>query len=155
MTTTTSLPEFPNLKVVYDAADMAAMERDSAVKFADALQQALDAVLHNAQGSSSGHDAVISLILDAPDQYDLPAHVTLTDAAQKLAELINTDAEAEVVLLTPATLKEARYRFEPEYGESTRDNWVFRLRLPTTLNVLIWAIVDKTGTKPAYAYSFE
>jgi hypothetical protein len=56
---------------------------------------------------------------------------------------------------TPTTLQEDGYHFPPEYGKSKDDNFVFRIRLPHTLGVLIWTTVDKIGHKPAYCYCVE
>ncbi|MDX1940352.1 MAG: hypothetical protein SFU99_07360 [Saprospiraceae bacterium] len=43
----------------------------------------------------------------------------------------------------------------PENGETMRDNWVFYLYLDTLSDHGHWAIIDRTGAKPAYNYGFN
>lgn len=146
------------LKVVANPADVRQMEQSvgCAVPFPDALRQAVRAFLTDRNGSTgAGHDSVCGLLFDVPEDHGLPAKPTADQVAEVLRGYLTTDPEAEVVLLTAATVREEEYRFTPEYGESTEANWVFRVRLPRTLDLLFWAVVDKTGGKPAYAYYFN
>lgn len=41
------------------------------------------------------------------------------------------DPTARIVVLTPATVQIADYRFLPEYGERIDEHWVFRSIAPT------------------------
>lgn len=146
------------LRVVACATDVASMESSAgcAVVFTEALRQALHAYLNDRRGSSpSANDSPCGLIFDVPEAHGLPPNPDAEQVAQVLRTYLKKDAEAEVVLLTQATIKEERYRFTPEYGESLQANWVFRFRLPNTLNILTWAIVDRTGQNPPYAYCVE
>ena len=65
------------------------------------------------------------------------------------------DQKAEIVLLIPATIEQASYRFLPEYGESIAENWVFRIIVPAAWPLLQWSVVDVRGETPAYSYGFD
>ena len=149
--------DVPGLKVVADAKDAETMEKSAGctIKFPEALKLAVDAFLNNAQGSENGSDSVAGLLMDTPEQHGLQAKPSAADVSAKLREYLKTDQQAAAVLLTKATLKQDEYRFPPEYGESVEKNWVFRILLPATLGILIWAIVDKTGKKAGYCYAVE
>jgi hypothetical protein len=43
----------------------------------------------------------------------------------------------------------------PENRETVEDNWIFVLSLPDLSDHIYWAIVDRTGEKPAFAYGFN
>lgn len=149
----------PNLQVVADAADVAAYAARPGwtVSFAEALGLALQAFLTGKSGSpEGGQDAAFDVVRDSPESFGLAA-ATPTDAAitAALRRVLADDPQAKVVLLTPATLRQEAYRFPPEYGESTDDNWVFRIIAPASWPFLQWAIVDPRGERPAYSYMFD
>jgi hypothetical protein len=126
------------------------------VVFPEALRQAIQAFLSERRGSSqAANDSPYGLIFDVPEAHGLLPNPNPEQVAQVLSSYLKSDTDAEIVLLTEATIKEDRYRFTPEYGESLEANWVFRIRLPNTLNVMIWAIVDKAGQEAPYAYCVE
>lgn len=148
----------PDLTVIADPGDVLALEAtpNCAVTFPESLRLGIEAFLGNPDGSpQGGHDAPLGLLLETPAMYGLGDDATAEAASAKLAEFLRTDPEAAVVLLTPATTKLDQYRFPPEYGESLDANWVYRILLPTTFDLLIWSIVDLTGSQPAYCYSYE
>jgi hypothetical protein len=45
--------------------------------------------------------------------------------------------------------------YPPEQGESTQDNWIFVLHIPTLSDHLYWVIVDRRGSKAPYLYGFN
>lgn len=146
------------LTVVADPSGIAALESSQGClfRFPEALKAAICAFCSNASGSgSAGEDSPLGLILATPEAHGLVGDASAAAAAEVLTSYLKTDPEGEVVLLTAETLANERYRFRPEYGESTEENWVFRFRLPTKLDIMIWAVVDKTGARPAYAYCVE
>ncbi len=146
------------LRVVTSKTDVFRMENSAgcAVLFCEALRRAIQAFLSDRRGSSqAANDSPYELIFDVPEAHGLLPNPDPEQVAQVLRCFLKNDADAEIVLLTQATITEDRYRFTPEYGESLEANWVFRIRLPNTLNVMIWAIVDKTGQKCPYAYCVE
>ena len=150
--------DLAGLRVAVSAVDAARMEQAPGclVAFPEALRQALQAFLTNRQGSSaSANDAPSGLLFEVPEAHGLPEDPDGDQVAQALRSYLKEDAEAEIVLLTPSTIQEERYRFTPEYGEDLGVNWVFRIRMPRTFDVLTWAIVDTTGRRPAYAYCVE
>lgn len=148
----------PNLKVVADQGDVAAMERAPGRKilFPEALRLALEAFLTNGRGSpEAGHDSALDVVRDAPESFGLGPDPTDAAIAEALRRVLGDDPKAEIVLLTPAILKQEAYRFPPEYGEGTEEHWVFRIIAPASWPFLQWAIVDPRGEQPAYSYMFD
>jgi hypothetical protein len=45
--------------------------------------------------------------------------------------------------------------YPPEQGESTEDNWIFVLHIPTLSDHLYWVIVDRRGSQAPYLYGFN
>ncbi len=147
-----------NVTLVADPGDAVKLEESPGNRFSlrAALKLAIDAYLTDTQGSpDQGGDAPLGLITTAPDMHGLAADASVADASAKLRSYLAADPQAVLALLTPNIVAQERFRFTPEYGESLADNWVFRIILPTTLNVLTWVVVDKTGERPAYSYCIE
>ena len=150
--------DLAGLRVVATEADVHRMEQSTgcAVTFHESLQQALQAFLTSRRGSSeAANDSPCGLIFDIPDAHGLPSKPDGDQVAQVLRSYLKEDDRAEVVLLTQTTIEQERYRFTPEYGESLETNWVYRILLPQTFDILTWVVVDKTGQEPAYAYCME
>ena len=150
--------DLAGLRVVATATDVHRMEQSPgcAVTFPESLRRALQAFLTSRRGSSeSANDAPCGLIFDVPDAHGLPANPNGEQVAEVLRSYLKKDDHAEVVLLTQTTVQQEKYRFAPEYGESLETNWVYRILLPSTFDVLAWAIVNKTGQQPAYAYCMD
>lgn len=148
----------PEVCVVAAANEVAEAEAspECAVPFAEALKRAILAFARNREGSGGdAGDSPASLVAATPDMFDLPTGVDNAVIADTLLNLLRKDSAAEIILLTPSTLEISEYRFLPEYGESIEENWVFRIRLPNTLPLLIWAIVDRTGKRDDYCYTFD
>lgn len=148
----------PGLHVVASAADVTRIESTPGcqVRFPDAVRQAVLAFLEDRRGSGhGGEDAPLDLVIDVPEAHGLPASPSEVQAGDVLRGYLQHDAGAEIVLLTPTTVREERYRFLPEYGESLDKNWVFRIILPKTFDLMSWVIVDITGHVPPYAYAIE
>lgn len=146
------------LTLVVDEHDAAQLEQSPGNQYslADALGLAIVALITNERGSpENGHDAPLGLLLADPSAHGLPNYAKVVQASAKMRDYLVTDPEAVIALLTPTTIQHAPYQFTPEYGESLADNWVFRIALPTTLDVLIWAVVDKTGKQAPYCYCIE
>ncbi len=142
----------PRVKVVADASDVETWEQTARVKFADALKLALEAYAAGGDdGLQTGRTSPLDLILRAPRVYGLD-EATPTAATALLRAYLAGDQSAEVVLLTPTTMRQRRYHRRPGLGESLTDNWIFRIRLPNTFDQLIWCIVDKLGKQPSYCY---
>ncbi len=147
----------PDLKVVADPGDVAALERKPGCKvhFAEALQHALEAFLADGRGSEAGHDSARDVVRDSPESFGLGPKPSDAEISAALRKLLAEDPEARIVLLSSTTIKNTAYRFLPEYGESIEDNWVFRIIAPASWPFLQWAIVDLRGEKPAYSYGFD
>lgn len=148
----------PGLHVVASAADVARIEHASGcqVKFPEAVRQAVLAFLKDRRGSGqAGKDAPLDLVIDVPEAHGLPASPSETQASDVLRGYLQQDPRAELVLLTPTTVGEEKYRFLPEYGETLDQHWVFRIILPQTFDLMSWVVVDITGRAPAYAYAIE
>jgi hypothetical protein len=142
-------------RIVIDTVDAANKERSSRLDRNEALRLATEAFATDQTGSGSGDDSVVGLVLSQPENFGLTDSATARQASDALRKLLADDPDAEIVLLSPATLAQDAYRFPPEYGDSTDDNWVFRVILPNTLDVLIWTVVPEPGGRAPYAYTFE
>ena len=148
----------PGLRVVASAADVSGIEANPncKVRFNEAVSQAVKAFLSQRSGSGQGgKDAPVDIVLDMPEAHGLPATPTAAQVEDVLRGYLAQDEGAELVLLTPATVQEERYRFTPEYGEALDTHWVFRIILPNTFDIMAWAVVDIEGKAPAYAYGIE
>lgn len=146
-----------SLKVIADAQDVVAMEGNIGCKvpFADALAKALDALLSGAESNETAGQSLASVVRDVPGNFNLKDAPPQADVSGTIQKMLTDDKNAAVVLLTPTTLAQEKWRFPPEFGESADDNWVFRVDLPASFPGLIWAIVDVTGKTPAYSYTFD
>lgn len=147
-----------NVSFVADKGDAQQLAQSPCNRYTadEALALAIIAFLHDDHGSPGSYgDSPLGLILTAPEQHGLPPDVKKSVASTKLREYLTGDPQATIALLTPQIVAQARFRFTPEYGESLAENWVFRFLLPTTLDVLIWVVVDKTGGRPPYSYCIE
>lgn len=148
----------PQLQVVADAADVTAFAAKSGwkVSFAEALRLALHAFLTDPSGSpDGGRDSAFDVVRDAPESFGLGAKPRDAAISEALHRILADDPQAQIVLLTPATMKQAAYRFPPEHGEPVEDNWVFRIIAPASWPFLQWAIVDPRGQRAAYSYMFD
>jgi hypothetical protein len=148
----------PNLKVVADPGDVAALEQTAGCRigFAAALRLALEAFLGDGRGSpGQGHDSALDLVRAAPDAYGLDPAPTDAAISEVLRRMLAEDPQACIVLLSATTVQEPSYRFLPEYGEDIATHWVFRIVTPSGWPSLQWAIVDPRGETAAYSYGFE
>jgi hypothetical protein len=145
-----------NLKFTYDPAEAESLAAspECTVGLADAARAAIGAFLNDARGTGVG-DSPLALVLATPEQHSLPAEPSAEEASSRLRQYLGSDPAAELVLLTASTVGVEKYRFTPEQGESLDENWVFRIILPSTFDILNWSIVDKTGGKAAYCYGVE
>lgn len=148
----------PALRVVADQEGIAALEGQPGGKytFAEALKLALEAFLSNGRGSSEhAHDSAVEVVRSDPESFGLGASPSAAEIAEALRSLLGSDPEAQIVLLTAATIKQEAYRFLPEFGESITENWVFRIIAPASWPLLQWSIVDVRGETPAFSYGFD
>jgi hypothetical protein len=136
----------PELTVVADADHVAAQtDLGGSVSFADALGSAIKSFLEDGDNNI---ETVVGLVQNDPGAYDLPEDVDVAAITEFLRELLNQPS-SEVILLDP------EYRFLPEDGETVEQNWIFRLEMPNLFSDLMWAIVPRSGSKPAYNYGFS
>lgn len=145
------------LRVVMDEAEAAA--RDAAagvtVHLADAFGAAVRAFLGSVPGGRQGPSSPAALVRSMPEELGLPADPDSEAVAAVLRGWLTDDPDATIVLLTPATLADDRYRFPPEEGEDPSRVWAFRILTPASYPGLWWAIVDPTGSEPSYAYGHD
>jgi len=112
--------DLPNLQVVADPGDVAALEQTAGCRigFAKALRLALEAFLGDGRDSPwQGHDSAIDLVRAAPDAYGLDPAPTDAAISETLRRLLAEDPETRIVMLSAATIQEPAYRFLPAYGE--------------------------------------
>jgi hypothetical protein len=133
------------LTVVADPVAVVAQTRaDEVISFLDALRLALQSFLEDGRDVESP----VGMITADPTSVGLPVEVDASAVRERLRDLLN-DESASLQLLTPTE------PYPPERGESIEANWLFRLRVPQTFSSLLWAVVDRSGVRPAYNYGFE
>lgn len=135
----------PELTVVANpqhVADQTAL--GGSVSFAEALRSAIQSFLENGDSIESP----VGLVQNDPGAYDLPDDVDIAAITEFLGELLNQPS-SEVILLAPEA------RFLPEEGETVEENWIFRLKMPDVFSDLMWGIVPRSGSEPAYTYGFS
>ncbi len=135
----------PELTVVADpkqVADQTAL--GGSVSFTDALRSAITSFLENGDSIESP----VGLVQNDPGAYDLPDDADIAAITEFLRERLNQPG-SEVILLDP------EYRFLREDGETVEENWIFRLEMPDVFSDLMWGIVPRSGSEPAYTYGFS
>ncbi|MCU0516466.1 MAG: hypothetical protein MUC60_06270 [Oscillatoria sp. Prado101] len=135
----------PDLTVVADpkqVADQTAL--GGSVSFTDALRSAITSFLENGDSIESP----VGLVQNDPGAYDLPDDADIAAITEFLRERLNQPG-SEVILLDP------EYRFLREDGETVEENWIFRLEMPDVFSDLMWGIVPRSGSEPAYTYGFS
>ena len=68
------------------------------------------------------------------------------------------DAGKEILfeqLVKDATISLVKLEETPEMGESPRDSWIFKLKIPNLSDHLYWAVIDRDGLNPVYNYGFN
>jgi hypothetical protein len=145
------------LRVVMDEAEAAA--RDAApgvsVHLAEAFGAAVRAFLGLVPGGPQGPSSPAGLVRAMPEELGLPADPGADAVAGVLRGWLTDDPDAAIVLLTPTTLADERYRFPPEEGEDPARVWAFRILTPASYPGLWWAIVDPAGSEASYAYGHD
>ena len=148
---------FPKLRLLVNAAALEkAMKSGSAdkVSVSQATQLAMAVIFDN-------FDAMEAPLTIAADGW-ASTHTqrlsgTLTRDQKAAARLFLREQmqnpETSLALHLGGIIKGQDY--PPEQGESTQDNWIFVLRVPTLSDHLYWVIVDRSGSKAPYLYGFN
>lgn len=126
------------------AAEIARQQKYGGLAFEKAFRSALKSFTEDA---SSGESPLCVVLSNMNASCDTPSKGELAAAKKKLLSLMN---------LRASTLRLVREGGEqqPEQGESIRGNWVFNMYLDYSDHGY-WAIVDRSGKKPAYNYGFN
>jgi hypothetical protein len=123
------------------------------ISFEESLRRALHSLLNEGEDVESPRSLVIEVFALSPESTpDFEAVVF-----DHLARFFNTGTLTLVPIYDPED--EASWdRIPvalPESRERVEDNWIFALSLPDLSDHVYWAIVDRTGEKPAYNYGFN
>jgi hypothetical protein len=112
------------------------------VGFDNALRQALGSFLNDYSDRTGPLARTLQTIGSASGK---PSKTDLVTARKQLAERLNSP-DAFIALVRP-------YRsYQPRNGEKVEQNWIFFLRLGDSS---YWAVVDRSGAKPAYNYGIN
>lgn len=106
----------PNLAVIADPGDVAALEQTAGCRigFAAALRLALEAFLGDGRGSpGQGHDSALDLVRAAPEAYGLAPAPSDAAISQTLRRLLAEDPEARIVLADASCWRSAPWSSGP------------------------------------------
>lgn len=109
---------------------------DNKVEFRDAVRQAVKSFLEDGADEESPRAILGNILWPQND----PAALT-----KELKARLNKSGTVLTLLKTGEV---------PEYGESVRTHWIFRLSHDMS-DHLNWAVVARSGLKPAYNYGFN
>jgi hypothetical protein len=138
----------------------------------EALQKEILGGSQDKVSVSQATQLAMAVILDNFDAIEAPlniaAHGWASTHAKRLSDDLTLDQKAaarrflreqmqnpgtSLALHLGSIIKGQDY--PPEQGESTRDNWIFVLHVPTLSDHLYWVIVDRHGQKAPYLYGFN
>ncbi len=136
-----------DLPLAIDGAEVIgqANEFGGSVKFDTALRRALHSFLFDGSNEESPL-AIIANIGEGEWSQDTP-----TDTVRWFANR----PDARLSINVRDYDEDADHPVPPEDQETVADNWCFSLRLNQLSDHFHWAIVDRTGDKPAYNYGFN
>lgn len=126
------------------------------------LQQALDALGHDAVTLSQATGLAMAEILDDFEAYESPLNVAVDgetetgeqkDKARRILRQELNQTATTLSLYLGKTVRGENY--PPEMGEDAAANWIFVLRIPSLSDHIYWVVVDKTGDKAPYLYGFN
>ncbi len=121
--------------------------------FEEALAKALATLLASKNDAETPYNLVNELFsnipAEAPDRED-----QVMDQVRIFFNTGRLGLLPEYDLNDPESWENLPYSI-PEGNELVEDNWIFVLSLPDLSDHIYWAIVDRTGEKPAYAYGFN
>lgn len=139
---------------------------------AGALEKAMKSGTADKVSVSEATQLALALILDSFDAIEAPLNIAADGWAstegQRLEGSLTRDQKVAVrqflreQMQSPETslalhlggiIKGQDY--PPEQGESTQDNWIFVLHIPTLSDHLYWVIVDRRGSQAPYLYGFN
>jgi hypothetical protein len=139
---------------------------------AEALEKQMKNGAADKVSVSQATQLAMAVIFDSFDAIEAPlniaAHGWASTHEQRLSETLTRDQETaarqflreqmqssatSLALHLGGIIKGQDY--PPEQGESTEDNWIFVLHIPTLSDHLYWVIVDRRGSKAPYLYGFN
>lgn len=139
---------------------------------AEALQKEIEAGDQDKVSVSSATQLAMAVILDNFDAIEAPLNIAAHGWASTHQQRLSGDLTLDQKTAARAFLREQMQGsqtslalhlgsiikgqdYPPEQGESTRDNWIFVLRIPTLSDHLYWVIVDRRGQNAPYIYGFN
>jgi len=144
----------PGLQVLFDQGDRIRQTNipDNKMGFEEALSDALNCFLTYTENA----ETPLNLVKEVST-----ADVHAADYLQQLEVQLQRYFNTGRIGLMPAydvtnadSWENLPYNV-PENRESVDENWIFVLSLPDLSDHIYWAIVDRTGEKPAYCYGFN
>jgi hypothetical protein len=136
------IKEFAVTRVSLDIPEAEVMRQDRFYDNAFCFEQALRLALNNLLEDYKSPTSPLARVLSEMGVLSKPSRSDLKTARQKVMSLLDAPA-SRLSLVRPYKQN------QPQNGEAVEKNWIFFLRLDGTP---YWAIVDRSGEKPAYAY---
>jgi hypothetical protein len=148
---------FPSL---YLLANAEALEKELKVGSADKISV------------SQATQLAMAVIFDNFDAIEAPLNIAADGWAsmheQRLSDVLTRDQKTAARQFLREQMQDPRtllalhlggiikgQDYPPEQGESTQDNWIFVLHIPTLSDHIYWVIVDRRGSKAPYLYGFN
>jgi hypothetical protein len=139
---------------------------------ADALQKEIAAGDQDKVSVSKATQLALAVILDSFDAIEAPLNIAAHGWASTHGQRLSGDLTVDQKTAARAFLRKEMQAsqtslalhlggivkgqdYPPEQGESTRDNWIFVLHVPTLSDHLYWVIVDRRGQNEPYIYGFN
>ena len=90
------------------------------------------------------------------DSSDVESPLALVRDVQGVTDPEEAKANLKELLAHSTTRVRLMARGEaPEGGESIDESWVLEIEIPDLGDTTFWAVVDRTGARPAYNYGFN
>ena len=139
------IKEFGVTRVSLDVPESEVMRQDMYYNNAFCFEHALRLSLFELLGSYSDPSSPLARALGEMGALSKPSKSELQKARGKVMGMLNAPSSL-ISIVRPYKLN------QPANGETVEKNWVFFLRLE---GKRYWAVVDRTGQKPAYVYGAE
>lgn len=126
--------DIPEAEVEYQSAKF-----KNIVSFEDALRSALKSFMEDGTDSASPLGQIFDDYYGESEKRQKEILFEYMNRSDTYLELVSSDEGIE----------------SAEGGESTKENWIFYLRITSYAYTLQWAIADRSGKNPTYNYGFN
>jgi hypothetical protein len=145
----------PPVYVQDDALLSKQMIYPATVSVTDAFSQGLASLFVHAE-NCNGRDDFYSMVMDAPENFQLSQQATNDDVRKAILGQMAIDKGLKIYLLPENTETEAPSGvklFSPEYGETVKDFWIWYIQC-NFFPGPVWILVKRDGSINAYHYGY-